>query len=121
MSRIRRPLVCVLVPLTLFLTACGGGGSDETEQIETTLQEALLADDPAKCTELMTADYRDQVASEEGAAALRECEEEVEESSVEDPEALRPLLRRRAGAAAVALSSRLRRAAPAEALAMLDG
>ncbi len=68
------------------LSACGG--DSEESRVETTLREGFLSDDPAKCTELLTADYRDQIASEEGEAALRECEEETEELSVEDPKAI---------------------------------
>jgi hypothetical protein len=78
------PLFCLL--FALAFSACGG--DSEESRVEATLREALLGDDPAKCTELLTADYRDQVASEEGKAALRECEEEVEETSVEDPKAI---------------------------------
>lgn len=82
----RRHLL-LLLPCLLFalaLSACGG--DSEESRVEVTLREALLGDDPAKCTELLTADYRDQIASEEGEAALRECKEETEEPSVEDPE-----------------------------------
>ncbi len=73
-------LPCLL--LSFALAACGG--DSEESRIEATLREALLGDDPAKCTELMTADYREQVAGEEGEAALRECEEEIEDET--DPE-----------------------------------
>lgn len=82
----KKPLLLSCLLFALALSACGGDSGES--RVEATLREGLLGDDPAKCTELLTADYRDQVASEEGEAALRECEEETEEPSVEDPEAI---------------------------------
>jgi hypothetical protein len=80
-------LPILLLLLSLFLAACGGGNSGEEAQIEATIREVVLSDDPAKCSELLTETALEQ-ASDEGKAPLRECEEEVEDTNDQDADAV---------------------------------
>jgi hypothetical protein len=80
----------LLVPcliLALALTACGGGDSDSEGEIEEAIETSVTSTDPGKCTDLMTATFRNQVSDASGDAALAECRDEAEDRS-DDPDSV---------------------------------
>lgn len=90
----KKRLVASLVPALLLafglaLAACGGGGdsSDAEEQIEETITTSVTTTDPSKCTELMTASFREQNSGLTGEEALEDCEEEAGDTS-DDPDSV---------------------------------
>jgi ABC-type glycerol-3-phosphate transport system substrate-binding protein len=66
--------------LALGLAACGSSESDE-DKIVDVIETSATSDDPASCTELVTQTFLDQVEEGEGKAALKECEEDAEDTS----------------------------------------
>ncbi|HWB68713.1 MAG TPA: hypothetical protein VG518_01925 [Solirubrobacterales bacterium] len=64
----------------LALAACGSGESDE-EKIVDVIETASTSTDPASCTEFLTQTFVDQVETGEGAAAVKECEEDAADGS----------------------------------------
>lgn len=80
---------CLLLASSLALAACGGGSdsSGDEEQIEETIATSVTTTDPSKCTELMTAGFREQNSGLTGKEALEDCEEEAGDSS-DDPDSV---------------------------------
>lgn len=78
---------CLLLASALALTACGGGDSDSEGEVEVAIETSVTSTDPAKCTDLMTATFRNQNSGLRGDAALEECEEEAEDTS-DDPDSV---------------------------------
>jgi hypothetical protein len=77
-------LPLVLLASALALTACGGGGSSssgggEEAAIEEAIETAATSSDPSKCTEVQTEYFNETETGKSGAAALKTCEQEVEE------------------------------------------
>lgn len=70
-------LPCLLVLSALALAACGGG-SDESSQVEETIEKSVTSTDPTDCTKLQTQGFLEQVSQESGAGAVKNCEEEAE-------------------------------------------
>ena len=69
-----------ILALALGLAACGSSESDE-DKIVDVIETSATSDDPASCTELITQTFLDQVEDGEGKAALKECEEDAEDTS----------------------------------------
>lgn len=76
----------VLLVSALALTACGGGGSSSSSggsDDETAIEEAIETDatsnDPSKCSEVQTEYFNETETGKTGEAALKTCEQEVEE------------------------------------------
>lgn len=76
-------LPLVLLASALALTACGGGssssGGGEETAIEEAIETAATSSDPSKCTEVQTEFFNETETGKTGEAALKACEEEVEE------------------------------------------
>ncbi len=60
--------------------ACGSSESDE-DKIVDVIETSATSDDPATCTELVTQTFLDQVEEGEGKAAIKECEEDAEDTA----------------------------------------
>jgi hypothetical protein len=75
-----------LLALALGLAACGGGESEEDKVIEV-IETSALSADPADCEELATQAFLEQTEFEQGAAAVKSCEEGAEETEG-DPESV---------------------------------
>jgi hypothetical protein len=75
-------LPLVLLASALALTACGGGssssGGGEEAAIEEAIETAATSSDPSKCTEVQTENFNETESGKTGEAALKACEEEVE-------------------------------------------
>lgn len=71
-------LPCLLALSALALSACGGGGSDETSKVEETIETAATTTDPADCSKTQTQKFMEQTSDESGKDALKECEKEAE-------------------------------------------
>lgn len=69
-----------ILALALALTACGSSESDEDKVVDV-IEASATSDDPASCTELITQTFLDQVEDGEGKAALKECEEDAEDTA----------------------------------------
>jgi ABC-type glycerol-3-phosphate transport system substrate-binding protein len=69
-----------VLALALGLAACGSSESDE-DKIVDVIETSATSDDPASCTELITQTFLDQIEDGEGAAALKECEEDAADTS----------------------------------------
>jgi len=68
-----------------LLSACGDSGSESEEgQIEEVIVASATNTDPAKCEELNTQKFIEQLAQSDGAAAVKECEEEAEDDEGAD-------------------------------------
>jgi hypothetical protein len=79
-------LPLVLLASALALSACGGGGSSssgggEEAAIEEAIETSATSSDPSKCTEAQTEAFNETESGKTGSAALKACEEEVEEES----------------------------------------
>lgn len=72
------PVLALLAALAL--AACGGSESDE-DKIVDAIETSATSDDPSSCTELVTQTFLDQIEDGEGQAALKECEEDAEDTS----------------------------------------
>lgn len=70
-------LSCIAIVSALALAACGSSESDE-EKVEEAIVGSATNTDPALCTELNTQSFLEQLAQEDGKAAVEECEEEAE-------------------------------------------
>lgn len=73
-------LPAFILALALGLAACGSSESDEDKVVDV-IETSATSDDPASCTELITQTFLDQVEDGEGKAALKECEEDAEETA----------------------------------------
>lgn len=81
-------LLCLSILLACGLSACGGGGGDGSSssdsavaEIEGVVKDSAVQSDPSSCTELNTQRFDEQLAHEEGAKAVKLCEEEAESDS----------------------------------------
>jgi hypothetical protein len=79
-------LPAALLALVFGLVACGGGESDEDKVVET-IETSATSTDPAECKELATQEFLEQTELEEGAAAVKSCEESAEDTS-DDPDSV---------------------------------
>lgn len=70
-------LTCLAIVSALSLAACGDSESDE-ERVEEAIVSSATNTDPALCTELNTQSFMEQLAKEDGKAAVEGCEEEAE-------------------------------------------
>jgi hypothetical protein len=83
-------LPCLLLALGLALSACGGGGSSSSggssdeSQIEEAIETSATSTDPSVCTEFATQEFLEQTTTQEGPAAVKECEESSEEDEVSE-------------------------------------
>lgn len=74
-------LLCFcLIASALAFAACGSSESDE-DKIVDVIETSVTSDDPSSCTEFVTQTFLDQVEDGEGKAALKECEEDAEDTS----------------------------------------
>jgi hypothetical protein len=78
---------CLLLASAFALTACGSSDSDSAGEVEEAIETSVTSTDPAKCTDLMTATFRNQNSGLNGKAALKECKEEAEDTS-DDPDSV---------------------------------
>jgi hypothetical protein len=76
----KRTLVplALLVLAALTITACGGGGSSDEDQITETIEKWATTSDPSNCTEVETQRFVEQNSDKKGAAAVEACEKEAE-------------------------------------------
>ena len=88
-------LPIVLIAMAMALTACGGGsssssssGGDEDAAIEEAIETSATGTDPSKCSEVQTELFNETETGKTGAAALKTCEEEVEDESSEPAESV---------------------------------
>jgi hypothetical protein len=77
-------LPCLLLVLVsaVALSACGGssGGSGDETQIEEAIETSATSTNPkAACAEFSTQQFMEQSTSTEGAAAVKQCEENAKE------------------------------------------
>lgn len=78
-------LPLVLLASALALAACGGGsstsggGGTDDAAIEEAIETAATSTDPSKCSEVQTQNFNETESGKTGTAALKACEEEVEE------------------------------------------
>jgi len=75
----------LLLPLALFalalgLVACGGSGDSDEDKIVEVIETSATSADPADCKELSTQAFLEQTELEQGAAAVKSCEESAEDS-----------------------------------------
>jgi len=78
-------LPIALIAMAMALTACGGGssssGGGEEGAIEEAIETASTSSDPSKCSEVQTEFFNETETGKSGEAALKTCEEEVEEGA----------------------------------------
>jgi hypothetical protein len=78
-------LPCLLIISAFVLSACGGGGgSSDESQIEEAIENSATSSSPANCTKLQTPAFTEQTTSNQGAAAVKECETEAKEKNEAD-------------------------------------
>jgi hypothetical protein len=70
--------LCVALAVAAALAGCGGSGNEEAA-VEDVIRTAVLSNDAAKCTEVMTAALREELSGKSGADALSDCKEEAVE------------------------------------------
>lgn len=70
-------LPCIAIVSALALTACGGSESEE-DRVEEVIVSSATNTDPARCTELNTQAFMEQLSQEDGKAAVEGCEQEAE-------------------------------------------
>ena len=81
-------LPALLLTLTAGLAACGGAGGDGDEAaVIETIETAATSTHPADCKKLATQDFLEQSEFEEGAAAVKSCEEDAEDTE-DDPDSV---------------------------------
>jgi hypothetical protein len=88
-------LPIVLIAMAMALTACGGGsssssssGGDQDAAIEEAIETSATGTDPSKCSEVQTELFNETETGKTGAAALKTCEEEVEDEGSEPAESV---------------------------------
>jgi hypothetical protein len=82
MQKRRLLLPCLLLVSALVLVACGGsgGGSGDETAIEEAIETSATSTDPtAACSRFSTQQFMEQSTSTEGAAAVKQCEENAKE------------------------------------------
>ena len=74
-------LPCLLLISALALVACGGssGGSGDESQIEEAIETSATSTKPSACKEFSTQQFMEQSTSTEGAAAVKQCEENAKD------------------------------------------
>lgn len=87
----RLALLCAAL-IAAFLAACGdddddGGGGEEEAAITETIETSVLTTDPADCTRLQTQAFMEQVNFATGEEAVKDCEEDVADTS-NDPDSV---------------------------------
>jgi hypothetical protein len=97
LTRFRFALLVVLVSLPLTLAACGGdddtSSNDQTEltktdedQITKTIEFAVVSGNPKACTEAQTQAFTEQTTGETGAAAVKQCEKDAQDTPADSVE-----------------------------------
>lgn len=87
MKKLHLLLPLALLALVLGLVACGGGGDSDEDKIVEVIETSATSADPADCKELSTQAFLEQTELEQGAAAVKSCEESAEDSS-DDPDSV---------------------------------
>jgi hypothetical protein len=77
-SRLPIPAILLALALSVGVTACGGGESDE-DKIASMIENAATTTDPATCKEDQTTAFVEQSQGLEGKKGLEECEKSTEE------------------------------------------
>jgi hypothetical protein len=80
-------LPLALLALVFGLVACGGGGDSDEDKVIEVIETSATSSDPADCKELSTQAFLEQTELEEGAGAVKSCEESAEDTS-DDPESV---------------------------------
>lgn len=81
------PIVLLLLLSALGLSACGGGGETDEEQIADVIERSATSTDPAICKETQTVAFMEQNSNGEGPEAVKDCEEEAKEGR-DNPESV---------------------------------
>lgn len=76
-----------LLALALGLVACGGGGDSDEDKVVEVIETSVTSTDPADCKELATQAFLEQTEFEQGAAAVKSCEESTKDTS-DDPDSV---------------------------------
>jgi hypothetical protein len=79
-------LLLALLALVFGLVACGDSESDE-DKIVDVIETSVNSSDPADCKELMTQAFLEQTELEQGAAAVKSCEESAKDTT-DDPKSV---------------------------------
>jgi hypothetical protein len=74
-------LPCLLLVFAVALSACGGssGGSGDEAQIEEAIETSATSTKPSACKEFSTQEFMEQSTNTEGAAAVKQCEENAKD------------------------------------------
>jgi hypothetical protein len=80
-------LPLALLALVFGLVACGGGGESDEDKVVDVIETSATSTDPADCKELATQSFLEQTEFEQGAAAVKSCEESAEDTE-NDPESV---------------------------------
>jgi hypothetical protein len=81
-------LPALLIASSLGLVACGGGGDDDESAVIKTIEVVVHSTNPADCKKYATQDFLEQSQFEKGAAALKECEEDADDTE-DDPDSVK--------------------------------
>lgn len=80
MKKLHPLLPLALLALVFGLAACGGSESDEDKVVDV-IETSVTSTDPADCKELATQAFLEQTELEQGAAAVKSCEESTKETA----------------------------------------
>jgi len=80
-------LPLALIALVFGLAACGGSSESDEDKVVDVIETSVTSTDPADCKELATQSFLEQTELEQGAAAVKSCEESAEDTE-NDPESV---------------------------------
>jgi hypothetical protein len=77
---------CLVFPVLIIASsfafvACGSSGNSDEDQIVEAIETSATSGDPANCTKLATLAFVEQSESEEGQAAVKQCEKNANDPS----------------------------------------